>query len=124
MLWVAQVVLALSFLFAGPFKLFAPAALLKMPLPLPVWFVRFIGACETLGAIGLILPGLLRVRPGLTPLAARGLLIIMMGATVVGILGRQAPAAVTSGVLGVLSALVAYGRAKWAPIAPRSAVLS
>ena len=48
----------------------------------------FIGVAEVLGAIGLILPGVLRIRPGLTPLAAAGLVIIMIGATVIGLGGR------------------------------------
>ena len=50
---------------------------------MPGLFLRFIGLCEVLGALGLILPRLLGIRPGLTPLAATGLVIIMVGATVV-----------------------------------------
>jgi hypothetical protein len=50
---------------------------------LPGWFLRFLGVAAVLGALGLVLPGLLRIRPGLTPLAAAGLVIIMIGATVV-----------------------------------------
>jgi len=63
-----------------------------------------------LGAIGLILPGLLRIRPGLTPLAAAGPLIIMIGATVLTLAsGGVAPALIPLGV-GLLAAFVAYGR--------------
>ena len=80
-LWIAQVLLGLLFLFAGGAKLVLPAEALKGPVP--VLFLRFIGVCEVLGAIGLILPGLLRIRPGLTPFAAAGLASIMIGATVV-----------------------------------------
>ncbi|MEK6302371.1 MAG: DoxX family protein [Acidobacteriota bacterium] len=82
-LWIVQVLLALLFLFSGGAKLvLSPEELLKGPVVLPVLFLRFIGVCEVLGALGLILPGLLRIRPGLTPLAAAGLVIIMIGATV------------------------------------------
>jgi DoxX-like family len=77
--------------------------------------VRFIGVAEVLGAIGLVLPGLLRIRPGLTPLAAAGLLIIMTGATVITLVGGDiAPALIPLG-LGLLSAFVADGRWRLAP---------
>ena len=81
-----------------------------MPIPLSGQFVRFIGLCEFLGAFGLVLPGLLRVRPGLTPLAACGLVIIMTGATVYNLLAGAVGGAVFTLVLGVLAAFVAYGR--------------
>ena len=80
-LWIVQVLLALLFLFAGGTKLIQPIEVLTQQTPLPGLFVRFIGVAEVLGAIGLILPGLLRIRPWLTPLAAIGLGIIMIGAT-------------------------------------------
>jgi DoxX-like family len=110
-LWIVQVLLALLFLFAGGAKLVLPAeALLKGPVALPVLFLRFIGVCEVLGAIGLILPGLLRVRPGLTPLAAAGLVIIMIGATVVNVVGDDVSVALITLVVGLLAAFVTYGR--------------
>ncbi len=90
-LWIVQGLLALLFLFAGSMKLIVPIAMLtaQMPLPLPGPFLKFIGVAEVTGAIGLILPGLVRIRPMLTPLAACGLLIIMIGATVVTLLGSE-----------------------------------
>ena len=69
-LWFVQAVLALAFVFSGVMKLILPPEALTAAFPLPVLFVRFIGVCEVLGAVGLILPGLLRIRPVLTPLAA------------------------------------------------------
>ena len=63
-----------------------------------------------LGAIGLILPGLLHIRPGLTPLAAGGLLIIMIGATVVTLAGGAVAPALFPMVVGLLAAFVAHGR--------------
>jgi uncharacterized membrane protein YphA (DoxX/SURF4 family) len=59
-----------------------PIEVLTKQMPLPGLFLRFIGMAEVLGAIGLILPGLLRIRQGLTPLAAAGLVIVMIGTTV------------------------------------------
>src|SRR5258708_1001525 len=83
MLWILQALLADLFLFGGVFKLIGPMAEVAQATHMPVLFLRFIGACETLGGLGLILPGLLRIKQGLTPLAAIGLAIITVGATVV-----------------------------------------
>ncbi len=117
-LWIIQVLLALLFLFAGGTKLFMSEAALKQMAPpnsivLPILLLRFIGLCEVLGALGLILPGITRIRRGLTPLAACGLLIIMIGAVVVSVMGLGAAAAITPLVAGVLCAVVAYGRRDW-----------
>src|ERR1700730_1118795 len=97
-LWIIQVLLALLFLFAGGTKLvMSIEAMRAMGSPnqilLPGLLIRFIGVCEVLGALGLILPGLFRIRQGLTPLAATGLVIIMIGATVLTIIGDGVGAA-------------------------------
>ena len=117
-LWIIQILLALLLLFAGGTKLFmSEAALTQMAPPnsivLPILLLRFIGLCEVLGALGLILPGITRIRRGLTPLAACGLLIIMIGAVVISVMGLGAAAAITPLVAGVLCAVVAYGRRDW-----------
>ena len=117
-LWIIQILLALLFLFAGGTKLFmSEAALTQMAPPnsivLPILLLRLIGLCEVLGALGLILPGITRIRRGLTPLAACGLLIIMIGAVVISVMGLGAAAAITPLVGGVLCAVVAYGRRDW-----------
>ena len=116
-LWIVQGLLAALFLFAGGMKLVLPIEEMtkQMPLPLPGWFLRFIAVCEVLGALGLILPGLLRIRPGLTPLAAAGLVIIMIGATVVTLAGGDVAPALMPLVVGLLAAFVAYGRWRLAP---------
>ena len=114
-LWIAQGLLALIFLFAGGMKLVMPLELLAEQSHLPGLFMRFIGVAETLGALGLILPGLLRIRPGLTPLAAAGLVIIMIGATVTTLTRGEIAAALIPFVVGLLSTFVAYGR--W-PLVP------
>src|SRR5262249_60235123 len=80
-LWIVQGLLAAVFLFAGGAKLVLPLDQLTGPVALPGLLLRFIGVCELLGALGLILPGLLRIRPGLTPLAAAGPGSILIGAT-------------------------------------------
>ena len=115
-LWIAQGLLAAVFLFAGGIKLYLPIEELTKQMPVPGLFVRFIAVCEVLGALGLILPGLLRIRPGLTPLAAAGLVIIMIGATVVTLMSGQVAPALIPLVLGLLAAFVAYGRWRLAPL--------
>ena len=81
--------------------------------------MRFIGVAEMLGGLGLILPGLLRIRQGLTPLAAAGLVIIMIGAVVITLVGRELTGALISLVVGLLAAFVAYGRWRLAPLSAR-----
>jgi hypothetical protein len=115
-LWIVQGLLALLFLWAGGIKLVLPLEKLAGPAPLPGLFLRFIGVAEVLGAIGLILPGLLRIRPGLTPLAAAGLVIIMIGATVLSLASGDVAMALIPLVVGLLAALVAYGRWRLAPL--------
>jgi uncharacterized membrane protein YphA (DoxX/SURF4 family) len=114
-LWIVQGLLALLFLFAGGMKLVLPLEALTEEMPLPGLFVRFIGVAEVLGAIGLILPGLLRMWPGLTPLAAAGLVLIMIGATVLTLASGQVAPALIPIVVGLLLAFVAYGRWRVAP---------
>ena len=70
---------------------------------------------EVLGTLGLILLGLLHMRPGLTPLAAAGLVTIMIGATVVTVAGGQLAPALIPVVAGLLAAFVAFGRWRLAP---------
>jgi uncharacterized membrane protein len=106
-LWTIQALLALVFLLAGGIKLVMPLEMFTPYLPLPGVFIRFIGLCEVLGALGLVLPGLLRIRTDLTPLAAKGLVLLMVGATMF-----TPPDQLATGLLpitlGLLAALVAY----------------
>ena len=121
LLWIVQGLLALIFLFAGGMKLVLPLEALAGPIPLPGLFMRFPGVAEVLAAIGLILPGLLRIRPGLTPLAAAGLVILMTGATVITVVGGDVGVALVPLIVGLLSGSVAYGRWRLAPISGRRA---
>jgi len=117
-LWTLQILLALLFLFAGISKFVMPAAEMMKQSPVPLGFLYFIGVAETLGGLGLVLPSLLRIRPGLTPLAAVGLAIIMIGATVISAKGGI-KAALFPFVVMLLLAFVAYGRWRLWPIAPK-----
>jgi hypothetical protein len=116
-LWIVQVLLALLFLFAGAMKFIMPIEEMTRDIQLPAAFLRFIGVAEIVGAIGLIVPSLLRIRPGLTPLAAVGLVIIMIGATVLSLMIGGVVMALMPFVIGLLAAFVAYGRWKLAPVA-------
>jgi len=114
-LWIVQGLLAALFLFAGGMKLVLPLDKMTGPGPLPGTFLRFISVAEVLGAVGLILPAWLRIRPGLTPLAAAGLVIIMIGATTITLAGGQVLGAMLPLVVGLFAAFVAYGRWRLAP---------
>jgi uncharacterized membrane protein YphA (DoxX/SURF4 family) len=120
-LWTVQVLLALLFLFAGGMKLVLPIEAMTQQaqaqgqVPLPGLFLRFIGVVEVLGGLGLLLPGLLRIRTGLTPLAAAGLVIVMIGATVFTLTGDTPATALIPLAVGLLAAFVAYGRWRLAP---------
>ena len=116
LLWVVQVLLALLFLFAGGEKQIMSAAELTGQTPVPVVFLRFIGVMEILGGLGLILPGMLRIRTELTSLAAAGLVIIMIGAVVVTIQTMGFAMAALPFVTGALALFVAYGRWRVAPL--------
>ena len=111
-LWILQWLLAVLFLFTGGVKLVLPVEEMTKQMPLPGLFLRFIGVAEVLGAAGLVLPGLLRIRPGLTPLAAAGLVIIMIGAVVTTIAQGQGPAAIVPAVVGLVAAYVAGARSR------------
>jgi len=123
-LWVVQVLLAFAIGGAGVMKTFFPipelAAMLKWPGDVPVGLVRFIGVAELSAAFGMLLPALTRIRPGLTPLAALGFIVIQLLAI---------PFHASRGELAItlplnltflaLSGFVLWGRWKKAPITPR-----
>lgn len=112
LLWAIQILCALLFVMSGVMKFVMPYAdmIKDSPVAFPHWFYLFIGACEILGGIGLIVPWLTNIKPGLTSLAAALLVIIMIGATVVSAMGPMAGMAVIPAVVGVLCILIALGR--------------
>jgi uncharacterized membrane protein YphA (DoxX/SURF4 family) len=120
-LWILQVLLALLFIFAGVMKFVMSVEEMnaEAPVVMPGLFLHFIGVCEVLGGLGLILPSLLKIKPGLTPLAALGLALITAGATVTGLMGPMKVAAAFPLIICLLCLFVAYGRWRMKPISPR-----
>jgi uncharacterized membrane protein YphA (DoxX/SURF4 family) len=112
-LWTAQTALALVFIFAGLTKLVLPGDDITGDTGLPVLFMRVVGLMELLGGIGVIAPALLRFHRELTSLAAAGLAIIMIGATVVTLAEGMLLAALFPFAVGLVAAFVAYGRRSW-----------
>jgi len=120
-LWIIQTLLGLLFLFSGAMKFVMSVADMTKDMPaMPGWFLHFIGVMEILGGFGLILPSLLRIRPGLTPLAAACLVIIMSGATAITLGTMGIGRAMLPLIVGILCVFVAYGRWRLAPLSPRS----
>jgi uncharacterized membrane protein YphA (DoxX/SURF4 family) len=115
-LWIIQVLLALLFLFAGAMKFILPVEEMTKQMPVAVsgLFLHFIGVCEILGGLGLILPMLLRIKPWLTPFAAVGLAIIIIGAIVFSLMLGVMQALMPFVVL-LLLIFVVYGRLRLAP---------
>jgi uncharacterized membrane protein YphA (DoxX/SURF4 family) len=116
-LWTIQALLALTFLFAGVMKFVIPVQVMEQQSHLPGLFIRFIGICEVLGALGLVLPGIFRIRTELTGLAAAGLVILMTGATSITVAGGQVGGAILPLIVGVLAAIVLRSRWQGAPVA-------
>lgn len=121
LLWIIQILLGLLFIFSGAMKFVMPVEEMnrQAPVVLPGLFLHFIGVCELLGGLGLILPSLLHIKLGLTPLAAAGLAIITLGATVITLMGAMKALALFPFVTCLLCIFVAYGRWRVAPIAPK-----
>jgi len=119
-LWIVQVLLAAMFLMTGFMKLSQPIAALSGQMPwvtsVPEALVRFIGAAELAGALGLILPSLTRIRPRLTVLAAIGLITVMILASAFHLSRGESSVVPMNLVLAALAAFVAWGRSKAAPI--------
>lgn len=111
-LWIVQIVFALMFLFVGGMKLVLPAEMFQaqMPIPLPGLLVHFIGLCEVAGGLGLVLPALTGIRKALTPLAAGALALEMVVAALYTLVGGGGASAFSPLMLGVIFAIVAYGR--------------
>lgn len=123
-LWIVQGLLAALFLFSGVVKFMMPAAQLTKGSPFSATFLYFIGVCEILGAIGLLLPSLTRIMPALTPLAAAALVIIMIGATITTVMTMGITLAILPCVTGILALFVAWGRWRLAPISGRASTVA
>lgn len=112
-LWILQALLAALYLFAGIMKLAMPIEPMAAQARLPGGFLQFIGVMETLGGLGLILPGIFRIWQTLTPIAATGLTIIMVGASILGISRGEMGTSLIPLGFGMLCALVAWTRFRW-----------
>jgi uncharacterized membrane protein YphA (DoxX/SURF4 family) len=119
-LWVLQVLLAAVYVSHGWMMVSPPPEYVAlMNEQLGVGLRLFIGVAELLAAAGLILPGVTRILPGLTALAAAGLMLVMSSATVLHVFRGETGSAITVAVLFVLVTIVAYARWKVLPIAAR-----
>jgi uncharacterized membrane protein YphA (DoxX/SURF4 family) len=110
-LWILQILLGLLFMFSGTMKFIMSADQMNdgAPVAFPIWFLHFIGICEILGGIGLIVPWATGIKRGLTPLAASLLIVIMIGATTVSAM-MSIPIAIVPFVVGLLLLVVGIGR--------------
>ena len=122
LLWVLQVLLAVAFLAHGWLFLSPPASMVEvMNASIRPAFQIFIGVAEVLAAVGLTLPAITRVLPWLVPCAAAGLMVVMVGATILHTARGEVSSAITTALLLVVCTFVAYMRWRVRPIAPRSA---
>jgi uncharacterized membrane protein YphA (DoxX/SURF4 family) len=117
-LWTVQILLGLTFTSAGAMKLTQPISwvvdTLGWPGAVPAALVRFIGASELLGGLGLVLPAATRIKPALTPLAGAGLITVMVLAALFHLTRGEFGAIPGNVILGSLAAFVAWGR--WAKV--------
>ena len=113
-LWIVAGLLALAFLAAGTMKLTQPKEKLAAGMPWTDDFsasaIKGIGALEVLAALGLVLPAALDIVPVLVPLAALGLVLVMVGAMATHARRKESQAIVINVVLAALAAVVAWGR--------------
>ncbi len=127
-LWTMQVLWGVFFSLNGFGKILCYRQdLWNQALHQVAWFAAvpqglfvFIGVCEFLGGLGLILPAMTGVKPKLTPFAALGLTLVMIFAAVFHIVRGEYNFVPINLVLGGVAALIAYGRLFVKPVAPAS----
>jgi uncharacterized membrane protein YphA (DoxX/SURF4 family) len=120
-LWILQVLLAAAFLAHGLMFLMPPpdiAALMNASLPR--WFQVFLGVAEVLAAVGLILPGVTRILPGLVTWSAVGIMIVMVSATIYHFARNEISSGLITLLLLAMATFVAYTRYKVMPIRSRA----
>ena len=124
LLWILQILFGVYFVLIGIAHFIIPP---NLPAPmqwmyeLPMWLHVFSGSAEILGGLGLILPGVTRIQTRLTPLAAAGLTLVMIGAMVYHFPRGEVQNIITNLILAAIMAFIAYGRWKLSPLKDRSA---
>ena len=120
-LWILQLLLAAAFLAHGLLLLAPPPEIaVQMNASLPRAFWVFLGWAEILAAVGLTLPGIARILPGLVPAAAAGVMIVMVSATIYHLARAEISSALITLLLLAMATFVAYGRWRLLPIRPRA----
>lgn len=121
-LWGAQGLLFLSFVWAGIMKAFTPISQLALmwawTADLPEWSVRALGMIDIAGGVGVLLPAITRIRPGLTVLTALGCVALQICALLFHLLRGEVAAIPVNIIFLALAAFIAWGRSK-APIERR-----
>jgi uncharacterized membrane protein YphA (DoxX/SURF4 family) len=116
-LWIVQILLALAFLLAGSMKVSQPIDKLKKNMN---WttpgIVRLVGTLEILGGLGLILPAVTHILPWLTPVAAVGLVLTMIGAAIVHVRLKEFSGLAAPIILLLLALFIVYGRFLLVPL--------
>lgn len=120
LLWIAQIFLSASLIWAGIVKLFQAIEELEAMWPwtgeIPPALVRLTGVIDLLGALGLLLPSIFRFKPVLTPIAAIGIVLLMISASIFHICRGEASQIGFNIVFAAIAGFIAYGRFKLAPI--------
>ncbi len=123
LLWVAQILVATMFCLSGFYKLFTPIPELSAMMPwtgqVPQTFVRFIGIVDTAGGLGVLLPSLTRVAPGLTLIAAGCATVLQLLAIAFHTSRGEAAVTPLNFVLLALILFILWGRWKKVPIPAR-----
>jgi uncharacterized membrane protein YphA (DoxX/SURF4 family) len=120
-LWILQALLALVFLAHGLMFLMPPPEIAaQMNANLPRWFTLFLGVAEVAAGIGLVVPGVTRIKPVLVPAAALGIVIVLVAATIYHVMRNEMSSAAITTVLLVMAIVVAHGRLRLAPTRPRA----
>ena len=112
-LWVLQVLLGLFFVFHSYLMLRPPQMVqsgMKYVLEMPAALRLFAGVAEGLAGLALIFPAWLRILPWLTPLAAAGLVLLMLGAIIFHVRRKEYPNIGLNAVLGLLALVIVWGR--------------
>ncbi|SIN91572.1 DoxX family protein [Chitinophaga niabensis] len=113
LLWIAQSLVAGTLAWAAYMKLFQPVSdLWPWAKEVPLALVRLTGVVDLLGAAGLILPSLLDIRPKLTPIAAIGVVMLMICAAVFHIIRGEASVIGMNIVFAIIATFIAWGRLK------------